>query len=348
MIQEWRTFLIERGAVFAGDQLQHFGHPQAELAAAAHGGALMTDLSSQGLIAVNGEEAGTFLQNILTNDVREINERHSQLTGLCNPKGRLLTLFRLFQRDTSFYLSCPRSQLADILKRLNMYVLRSKVKLTDASDRFCRIGLASLQASHGLKSLVEHIPEAVNEVCRGSNYSVMRIPGEPPRYEVAGELNSIKKLWDELSKTVMPAGVNLWELLNIRAGIATLYPGTQETFIPQQVNLELTEGVSFTKGCYPGQEIIARMHYRGKPSRRMFLIHIVTDKPPQPGEFLYLANSEQEQPIGEVVDARLASEGGYDSLAVLQLGSIAKGDITLGNRAGSAITLGTLPYSVPA
>lgn len=348
MIQEWRSFLVERGAVFDDDQLQHFGHPHDELAAV-NGGILMTDLSSRGLIAVKGKEADSFLQNLLTNDVKEINEEHSQLTGLCNPKGRLLTLFRLFQRDASFYLSLPRSQLAGVLKKLSMYVLRSQVEIKDASDHFCHIGLADRQANSELKYYMGHVPDTVNEVYQAPNYSVIRIPGEPPRFEVVGELNSIQKLWNELSKTATPVGINPWKLLGIRAGIATLYHATQEAFIPQQVNLELTGGVSLTKGCYPGQEVIARLHYRGKPSRRMFLVHIATNKQPQPGEPLYLSNKEEEQPVGEVVDAQMAPEGGCDGLVVLQLNRIEKGNIVLGGRTGTgtALIFRSLPYHVP-
>ncbi len=346
MIQKWRSFLVEKGAIFDGNQLQHFGHPLDELVAI-NGGSLITDLSFQGLIAVEGKEAGAFLQNLLTNDVQEISESHSQLTGLCNPKGRLLALFRLFQRDASFYLSFPRSQLADVLKRLNMYVLRSQVKITDVSDHFCHIGLAGPQASNELKNLIGHMPNAVNEVYQTPNDTVMRIPGEPSRFEIVGKLTSIRELWDELSKAATPVGANLWKLLTIRAGIATLYPDTQESFIPQQVNLELTGGVSLTKGCYPGQEVIARLHYRGKPSRRMFLVHITADKQPQPGELLYLANDGEEQPIGKVVDAQTAPEGGYDSLVVLQLTPIEKGNIALGGRTGPTLIFRGLPYPIP-
>jgi folate-binding protein YgfZ len=344
MQQQWRSFLTQAGAVFEGDRVLYFGYPQ-DKPVAAIPSILITDLSHLGLIAITGEDAGVFLQSLLTNDVREVNEQRSQLTGLCNPKGRLLAIFQLFQWNSSFYLSLPHSILESVLKRLSIYILRARVSLTNDSDCFCRFGLAGPQAGDELARLLNRVPSTVNDVYQAPSYCVIRVPDELPRFEVLGKLNIIRKLWDELSKTAAPVGTHLWELLTIRAGTARVYPETQESFIPQQVNLELRGGVSFTKGCYPGQEIIARMHYRGKPSRRMFLAHIDTDKQPQPGEPLYQANNEEGQ-IGEIVAAEPVPEGGYDSLAVLQITSFQKGDVVLGDKTKSKLVFRELPYEL--
>jgi len=347
MIQEWRAFLLEAGAVLDSDQVQHFGQPREELAALISD-TIMTDLSPFGLIAVKGEDANTFLQNFLANDVREVNINHSQLTGLCNPKGRLLALFRLFQRGADSYLSLPQSLLEVTLKRLNMYVLRSSITLMDASNQLCQLGLAGTGAEEELKRVFGTVPETINSVCQTTECSILRVPGEPPRFEVVGEPKIMQQTWQELSHAAIPTGSNLWKLLNIRAGIPTIYPETQETFIPQQVNLEFLKGISFTKGCYPGQEVIARLHYRGKPSRRMFLAHIATPCPPQPGDPLYLAKDKEERAVGEVVDAQQTPEGGCDSLVVLQLASLEKGDITLGRKRAQSpkFLLRELPYQL--
>jgi tRNA-modifying protein YgfZ len=346
MIQEWKAFLLQAGAVFDGDRIQHFGHPQDELATITSG-TLITDLSPVGLLAVKGKDAGTFLQNVLTNDVREVNTSYSQLTGLCTPKGRLLAIFRLWQWSDTFYLSLPRNLLEVILKRLTMYVLRSQVTLGDVSDQFCRIGLAGVQADEELKQVLDRVPAEVNAVAQLPGASIIRVPGEPPRFEIVGELKTIRQVWRKLSNSATPGGVDLWELLNIRAGIPTIHPETQEAFIPQQVNLELRKGVSFTKGCYPGQEVIARMHYRGKPSRRMFLAHINGNDRPRPGEPIYLAEGKEERSVGEIVDAQQAPEGGYDSLLVLQLAGLGKGNMALGRKTGPKLIFQELPYEVP-
>ncbi|MGR6034775.1 MAG: CAF17-like 4Fe-4S cluster assembly/insertion protein YgfZ [Candidatus Nitrosoglobus sp.] len=343
MQQEWKSFLIQAGAVFEGDRILYFKHSQGK-SVAAISNTIITDLSHLGLIAIKGEDAGAFLQNLLTNDIKEVNEQRSQLTGFCNPKGRLLAIFQLFQWNTNFYLSLPHSILESVLKRLNIYILRARVSLTNDSDRFCRFGLAGPQAGDELARLLNRVPSTVNDVYQAPSYCVIRIPDESPRFEVLGEFNIIRKLWDELSKTAAPVGTHLWELLTIRAGIARVYPETQELFIPQQVNLELRGGVSFTKGCYPGQEIIARIHYRGKPSRRMFLAHIAADRQPKPGEPLYLANKEQ---IGEIVAAEPTPEGGYDSLAVLQITGFEKGEVVLGDKTRSKLVFRKLPYELP-
>ncbi|ABA58927.1 Glycine cleavage T protein (aminomethyl transferase) [Nitrosococcus oceani ATCC 19707] len=343
MQQEWKSFLTQAGAVFDGEKVLHFGYPQDEWVAV-NSATFITDLSHFGLIAISGEDASDFLQNLLTNDVKEVNSQRSQLTGLCNPKGRLLAIFRLFQWNANFYLSLPHSLLEAVLKRLNMYVLRAQVSLADVSDHFCRFGLVGSQASDELKRYLGKAPMTTNEVQQAPDCCILRVPGEPSRFEVVGGMNTLQKFWGELTKTVTPVGANFWELTTIRAGVATIYPETQASFIPQQVNLELREGVSFTKGCYPGQEVIARMHYRGKPSRRMFLAHISTDQQPQPGDPVYLANDEARQARGEIVAAQLAPEGGYDSLVVLQLSHLQKGDMMWNGGNGAKLTLRKLPY----
>lgn len=345
MQPEWKSFLMQTGAVFEDNRVLHFGRPQDE-SAAAIANTFITDLSHLGLIAATGKDANLFLQSLLSNDIREVNEQRSQLAGLCNPKGRLLAIFQLFQWNASFYLSLPRELLESVLKRLSMYVLRAQVSLSDVSNQFCRFGLAGPQASNELARLLNSVPATANEVYPAPNYCVIRAPGESPRFELLGEFDAMQKLWGELSKIAAPVGTHFWELSAIRAGIATIYPETQESFIPQQVNLELSGGVSFTKGCYPGQEIIARMHYRGKPSRRMFLAHIAADKRPQPGEPLYLANNEGRQ-IGEIVAAEPAPEGGYDSLMVLQITGLKKGEVVLDKKTRSKLVFCKLPYELP-
>ncbi|ADJ27616.1 YgfZ/GcvT domain-containing protein [Nitrosococcus watsonii] len=345
MQQEWKTFLIQAGAVFDGEKVLHFGYPPDERVAV-NSATFISDLSHLGLITVSGEDASDFLQNLLTNDVKEVNSQHSQLTGLCNPKGRLLAIFRLFQWNANLYLRLPHSLLEAVLKRLSMYVLRAQVSLADVSDHFCRFGLVGSKARDELKRYLGRVPMAVNEVQQTPDCCVLRVPGKPSRFEVVGEFDTLQKLWDELSKTATPAGTHFWELATIRAGVATIYPETQASFIPQQVNLELKEGISFTKGCYPGQEVIARMHYRGKPSRRMFLAHTGTDQQPQPGDPIYLANDEAKQVIGEIVTAQPAPEGGYDSLVVLQLARLEKGNIVLEGENNPRLTIRELLYGL--
>ncbi|BAW80866.1 glycine cleavage system protein T [Candidatus Nitrosoglobus terrae] len=345
MEQKWRSFLIQAGAVFKNDSVLYFRGSREKLAALPN--TIITDLSHLGLIAIAGEEARVFLQNLLTNDIREVNDQRSQLTGLCNPKGRLFAIFQLFQWNTHFYLSLPHSILESTLKRLSIYILRTRVSLINDSDHYCRFGLAGLQADNMLAQLLNITPLTANEVYQTPNLCIIRMPDQLPRFEIMGEFNFIQELWNELKKAADPVGTRIWELLTIRAGIARIYPETQELFIPQQVNLELSGGVSFTKGCYPGQEIIARMHYRGKPSRRMLLAYILTDKPPKPADPLYVSNNNDKEHVGEIVAAESTLDGGYDSLVVLHTASLEKGEIVLNNEMKSKLIFQKLPYEVP-
>ncbi len=146
----------------------------------------------------------------------------------------------------------------------------------------------------------------------------------------------------------MPAAVNAdyWALLDVRAGIPTVYPETVEAFVPQMTNMQLVDGVSFTKGCYTGQEIVARMQYLGKLKRRMYLAHVDTAEPPKAGDPLFSPQNASGQGAGRVVDARPAPEGGYDLLAVAEIESAENGELHLVGDRGPLLQLQELPYSL--
>jgi hypothetical protein len=144
------------------------------------------------------------------------------------------------------------------------------------------------------------------------------------------------------------AGPDFWALLDIRAGLPTVYDQTAEAFVPQMANLQLVEGVSFTKGCYTGQEVVARMQYLGKLKRRMYLARIAAADVPPPGTDLYAPGSESGQGTGKVVDARRAPAGDIEALVVVETGSAETGDVRLGGPDGPPLTFSPLPYPLPA
>ncbi len=343
MNSTWQTFLQNNGAEFDGQSsVVSFGSQQRELSVALTG-TVFADLSQLGLLAVRGKDAATFLQGQFTNDVVNLTASHSQLNGTCSPKGRLLATFRVSRDTEGFMLSMPREMLESVSKRLQMFVMRSAVTLVDVSDQSIRLGVSGPAATTELYSLIETLPTSVDEVVQSGEYRVMQIPGVQPRFEVHGPLIAMQKLWDALNVRAAPVGTSAWELLDILAGIPVITPDIADAFVPQMVNYQLIGGVSFKKGCYTGQEVVARMQYLGKLKRQMYLAKVRSDYAPHPGNDLYSAD-DKEQSAGKIVSAQPHPDGGYMVLAVIQIASREAGALHLGSSEGPVLEFAELPY----
>ncbi|MCU7845680.1 MAG: folate-binding protein YgfZ [Candidatus Thiodiazotropha sp. (ex Monitilora ramsayi)] len=327
MNKPWSDFLQTRP--IAGDEAQ----PDC----------VLNDLSHFGLIKAEDEDVEKFLQGQLTNDMREVTETHSNLAGWCSAKGRMLANFRCFRRNDAYYLQTLRENMESVLKRLGMYILMSKVSLTDVSDELIRVGITGTCAEQILKDFVDNLPTSSNEVAQKGELTVIRLPGDTPRFEVIGPEEALQKLWQKAEISAVRMNGDYWALQDIRAGIPTIYQRTSEAFVPQMTNMQLIDGVSFTKGCYTGQEVVARMQYLGKLKRRMYLAHVETDTPPQPGDELFASDSSSAQGAGKLVDAQPVGNGGYDLLAVIEIDSAEAAKVSLGEN-GPRLTLKQLPY----
>jgi len=224
-------------------------------------------LSQMGILTVTGDDASNFLQNLLTNDVKALVANQSQLTGICTAKGRLLANFLLINTNDSYLLVLPKTMCASLKQRLSMYVLRSKVTISDSSDEVIAFGLYQ-----NTPTMVAELPEQEHQLSAANNANFIKLPSQSkPRYLCLTTSDNAMELTQSLLEQdwIFAQEAN-WNLLDINAGIPTIYSETKEKFTPQQVNFDLIGGVSFNKGCYPGQEIVARLHYLGSPSRRMF------------------------------------------------------------------------------
>jgi len=343
MHDKWTTFLKNKGAVINNGAVHHFGNADAETDAALTGD-ILADLSHYGLISVSGADAKTFLQGQFTNDIRLVTEHKSQLSAYCSAKGRVLANFRLFLIDDIYFLLLPRELVSSIIARLKMFVLMARVELEDVSDTSIRIGCAGSNIEKALASMMDSIPDELNSVTHLDGLSIIRVSGSGPRFVIITQPDQAASCWDSLSATALPVGIDAWALLDIHAGIPTIYQATTDTFVPQMINLQTIGGVSFEKGCYAGQEIVARMQYLGKLKRRMYLIHIDTKVSPQPADNLYIATAQGDQGIGKIVDARPAQQG-YDALAVMQVDS-ENVPVRLHDVNGPTVTFLDLPYPV--
>lgn len=301
------------------------------------------ELSRLGLIRFSGAEAQTFLHNQLTCDVGALAPGHSTYGGYCTPKGRVLATFLLWRSGEDFFMQLPSSLREPIQKQISKFILRAKVKAADASSEWTLLGGAGSDAAALVRRAVGAIPTTVHQIAQASGATVIKLPGD--RYEIVAARDKAQALQGSLSSGADQVGPDHWEQLDIRAGVPVILPATQEAFVPQMVNLDLIGGVSLTKGCYPGQEIVARMHYRGTLKQRMYLANVGGTDLPQPGDKLYSPDFG-EQACGTIVNAARSPEGGHDVLAVIQIASAEKGDVHWKAPGGPALRLMQLPYSV--
>lgn len=281
-------------------------------------------LHDRGLIVFSGADAETFLQAQLSCDVGVLGNRKSTYGSYCTPQGRILANFLLWRAEAEYYMQLPASLCASIQKRLSMYILRAKVKATDASARYVTLGLAGSEAARVVKDVFGDAPAAAHDVMHAHDATLIRIGVD--RFEIVALSESAPRVRDALKPHANEGDESTWQWFDIRAGIPWITPPTQEQFVPQMVNLDVIGGVSFSKGCYPGQEIVARAHYRGQVKQRMHLVHIATDGAVEPGDKLCSADMGS-QASGMIVNAAAAPEGGYDALAVVQGRSVEAGDV---------------------
>ncbi len=340
MHNDWKLFLESHSASIANDGWVSFAqrHPTTESA--------LCDLSYLGLIRITGGDSVDFLQGQFTNDVSALTAQQYQFNACCNPKGHMLANGWLFYRsDDEMLFQLPGSTLPALLKRLSMFVFRSAVKLVDASDELVRIGLAGSHAREQLGNILPDLPTAPQQVTQAGDLTIIQPPGTTPRFEIIGPAPSVKKVWEALATAATPTDSRFWALQDIRAGIPAIYPATVEAFIPQMVNMQLLNGISFSKGCYCGQEVVARTQHRGTLKRRMYLAHINGNRQPSAGDELFSHSAAHGKPAGRVVDAQPAPEGGFDALVMVQIPCFEADDIHLKDASGEKLVFRALPYA---
>lgn len=342
---DWLAFLSQQNAQIENNSVTGFGDTVSELRATEQDD-IICELGHLGFICASGEEAESFLQNQLSNDIKKVSESRSQLNAYCTAKGRALSLFRTFKYDDSYYLQLPVERIDPTLKRLRMFVLMTKVTLEDTSDKLVAIGIAGSNAKNNLGKIITTVPEDDNQCVRDGELLACKIPGKVSRYMIVANTDKAIETWSNLAPNCKLCAHTAWSYLDIHAGLPQIYEANSEAFVPQMLNLHNLDGVSFQKGCYPGQEVVARMHFLGKLKRRMYLAHVGSDNPPVVGDFVFAEGDESKEGVGKVVDSQANPEGGYDLLTVLQIASAEKGPLFLKSASGPALKLLELPYTV--
>lgn len=301
----------------------------------------VADLSHLGVLSIAGADARTFLHGQVTADVAGLAGDASTLGAYCSAKGRMLASFRLWQAEDRYLMVLSRSLVPAIEKRLRMFVLRSRVTIADDTARVVLLGAAGPGAADAVRALGT-APVETHRVAPLPGGHAIRLPGE--RFLIAVGQDAAEATRQSLAARLRRADPSWWEWLDIAQGEPLVTAATQDEFVPQMVNLELIGGVSFTKGCYPGQEIVARTQYLGKSKRRMFLAHV--DAEAAAGDTLF-AEDLGDQASGTVVNAAPAPGGGCDLLAVVHAASAAGSAVRLRSLSGPALAFRPLPYAVP-
>lgn len=341
MSSNWIEFLQGRGAHFVDGQLADFGNPADELASAKEH-LVVADLSHWGLIGFAGEEAQTFLHGQVTNDLRNLTPERAVFAGYCSAKGRMLANFLVFKRGDELLVMLPESVRDSIQKRLAMFILRAKVKTRNAGGEWIRLGLSGPGATALLTETLGLTPQAeIMAVAQADNAFAVRLGGD--RFDIFVRPDDATAAWEKLSAKARPIGAPAWDWLMVDGGIPSIVPETQDQFVPQMTNMADLHGISFNKGCYPGQEIVARTQYLGKQKRRMYLAHVEADA--KVGDPVF-SPEFGSQSAGQVANAAPAPGGGYDLLAVMQISSYEGGDVRLASPEGPRLAFRPLPYPV--
>ncbi len=293
----------------------------------------VTPLPHLGVIRAQGPDAATFLHGQLTQDFALLGPSEARLAAFCTAKGRIQASFVGFKRSPEeILLVCSRDLLAPVLKRLSMFVLRAKARLSDASDDFQVLGVAGAT----LDALAPAPTSAWSRLDLGDASLVLLYPAQ----------GQARALWVAPTGVAPPAGAPLalesWMLGEVRAGVATVGAAVVEAFVPQMLNYESVGGVNFKKGCYPGQEVVARSQFRGVLKRRAMLAHCTAEM--RPGQDIFTPD-DAEQPCATVVQAAPCPDGGWDAIVSGQVAAMQQAaTLHLGSAQGPALQVRAMPY----
>jgi folate-binding protein YgfZ len=325
----WKTFLQDQQAVV--DDRKHVTFPNTGSVSEKS----IYPLAHLGVLTVTGKDAAKLLQGQITCNVNDISATKSSLAAMCNVKGRAIATFLLIKKGDAFLLVLPVELLETVKKRLQMFVLRSDVRVTDSSDDLSLLGISD-DAGQSVQVFFTEIKSGIVAV---------NFPALTNRKLLIADVDNAMQFWSEqvTSQNFRIAGSGEWLYLDIISGIPWVTAATSEEFIPQMLNLDKLGGISFNKGCYTGQEIVARTHYLGKAKREMFLAECKASILPEPNATIVIRDSDDQEGVGKVLLAHQAQQT-CTMLVILQIVETAYSNLSLKGDKLTQIKL--LPFSV--
>lgn len=339
----WEDFISSQGATVENLNTSGFA-PHWQSDALQTG--FVAPLTDLGLIRVTGEDAPSFLHNQLSNDVEHLGSTELRRAAYCTPKGRMLASFVYWKDGQDIILQLSKSIQATVQKRLQMFVLRAKAKLHDINAEYVVLGLGGSAAPAALQAWFPELPAKVDQKLSNEYGSLLRVAdaNNAPRYQWIAPVEIAQQAWLKLITQLQAVNTSAWRATEIQAGIAIVIASMQEKFVPQMINFELIGGVNFKKGCYPGQEIVARSQYLGKLKRRMAIALVHANDVTAGTEVFH--SDDVSQPCGMIVNAEQHQEDRSLALIEMKLADQESGQLTLGSATGAAIELLPLPYAI--
>lgn len=340
MTSPWTEFLTREGAHIEDTSIR-FATTEAALP---HDATVAVPLLHLGLIRSTGADSAPFLHNLLSNDVKKLPDDAAQWNSFNTPKGRMLASMLLWHEAEGHLLALSADIHAAILKKLSMYVLRSKVALGDAGNDTALVGVSGPRAEAALTAAGLTPPTTPMHVAAAGSIRCIRLADTT--FVVVLPVAEAARIYALLvDGGAARAGTSAWQLAMIRAGLPLITASTQEEFVAQMLNYEIIGGVSFHKGCYPGQEIVARTQYLGRLKKRMYRVHVSTERAPLPGADIFTPEFG-EQSAGKIVNVAPSPDGGYEALAVMQMTCAETDDARLGSPTGPKLEFLDLPYAL--
>lgn len=306
--------------------------------------AYYTQLEQDALLHITGPDSLSFLQGQTTCDTRNIDETHAQIGSYCTPQGRVVCDFLLCQlHDNHYALRMRRNILASSATRFGKYIVFSKAELDTDNADWQVFACWGNNARSQMQDLFDSAPEAQFACVSSKDYLLVQLDSAGLQYECYLNTRANPELGAKLKAAFTEKDESEWQALQISAGVARIEAATVESFIPQMINYDLTGHISFDKGCYTGQEVVARLHYRGTSKRRMYLAELHAEATTGAGDSLYCPGTEQS--AGTVVNAVASPPGSMLALVVATTAGVETG-LHVGAANGPALTLGELPYSL--
>ena len=344
MINDWHNFLQQQGATRNDAGEWSFGKSDQSSSKLAADN-ILCYLPYQSLLAVTGPDSVKFLQGQLTCDCREIQPDNTALGAHCTAKGRMVSSFRMGCLNSEHFLLRMHHSIVEKTRlSLGKYIVFSKAELYDYSEQWVVLGVAGEHSKAALNKLYPTLPDAKNRCIQGDDALVIQLDEVGKRFEIWCTTKQAPDIWQTLNGQLQAVDESIWKLIDIEQGLGAVELATAEEFIPQMLNLQIVGGISFKKGCYTGQEIVARMQYLGKLKRHMYRLSGESAELPLPGTTLFSVNNEQS--VGNVVNAVMTAPNQFQLLAVITEKAVEENNLHLGSQSGPILQLLSLPYAI--
>ena len=341
MTNDWLDFLVGQGATLSDGLCTSFGEMPADYPQLS---ATLTDLGDQGILGLEGPDTQRFLQGQSTSDTHQLDASTTLPGAICNPKGRMITSYQAIEPAADKLLLVMHRPLVDsTINSVGKYAAFFKTTLSNVSDQYRLLGISGPECEILLEKHFKTVPKEINQLCITEQGLLLRLCKE--QFLVIVATAEAENLWKDLSSSFQTVGIDYWYLQSIQAGLAQVQAQTCEQFVPQMLNLQATGAVNFKKGCYTGQEIVARMQYLGKLKRRTYRLIVEDSTPPAKGAEIH--SSDDNKLVGSVLMSAPANGTSAEILAVLHQDCEAATTLVIDGKTLD-VSVAPLPYALAA